>query len=149
MSYENELNIEINKELDRLATEKLPWRASFIAHAICNNHADGLVEGDEEHKNFWRHCGYEKTRSAVTRCINKRAGDTPEEDDRQFRLPGYDHVHLYYVVRRNGDDVGVPVEDLTDDEIDLKSDRYREMGRTCFSHADELQRFKRERRAAA
>lgn len=145
MSYENTLNAEIDKELDRLAEANFPWRANMIAHAICSNHSDGLIEGED--KEFWRHCGYEKVRSAVTRRINRRAGEREDESDNQHRLPGYEHVHAYYVVRRDGDDIGVAAHALTDDEIDAKSARYKEMGRTCFSHADELQRFKRERQA--
>lgn len=147
MSYESELNREINAELDRLQEAKLEWRAQFVAHSICTRHVDGLVDGD--HKDFWRHCGYEKVRDAVRRRINKRAGDKrqSEIEDLQYRLPGYDHVHEYYVVKRNGDDIGVHVNNLTDVEIDQKSELYRDFGRSNFSHADELQRFKRERSA--
>ena len=148
MSYETALNAEIDKELDRLEGLKQDWRIGFVTQAVCTKHAEGLKDGD--HKDFWLHCGYDKTRAAVTKRINKRAGDKPEEQAAaQPRLPGYDHVHTYYVVRRNGDDVGVHIDLLTDEEIDLKTNRIREMGQTCFEHADELQRYKRERKAAA
>lgn len=144
MSYQNRIAAEINAELDRCAAENLGWRAEFIANAICSKHTEGLASGD--HKDFWSWCGYSTVRDATRRAINKRAGDHPEADkEEQFILPGYDHVHRYYVVNRGGDDIGVPVHQLTDDEIDQKASLYRSMGRSCFNHSRELQRFKHER----
>jgi hypothetical protein len=146
MSYETALNSEIDKELDRLGALKQAWRPTFLSHAICRSHIEGLADG--EHKDFWLHCGYEKTRAAVTRRINKRAADVIEQlDDTQPLLPGYDHLHSYYIVRRNGDDIAVHVDDLTDEEIDHKITRIQEMGRSCFAHVREFRRFKRERAA--
>jgi hypothetical protein len=148
MSYETELNTEIDKELDRLAGLKQAWRAEFVAHAICGSHKDGLAEG--EHRVFWLHCGYDKTRAAVTKRINRRAGlRTDDSEEAQPRLPGYDHMHQYYIVRRNGDDLGIHVDDMTDDEIDQKIKSIRKMGQSCFDHAREFQRFKRERAAVS
>lgn len=145
MSYETTLNVEIDKELDRLGLLKQVWRPTFVTHAICSVHLKGLADG--EHKDFWLHCGYEKTRAAVTRRINRRAADIIEETDAQPLLPGYEHLHAYYLVRRNGDDIAVHVDDMTDDEIDQKIARIEKMGKSCFSHAKEFKRFKRERKA--
>ncbi len=144
MSYQNRINAEINAELDRRAADNLGWQAEFIAHAICANHGDGLAHGN--HKDFWTWCGYATVRDATRRAINKRAGDQPDaEKDEQFILPGYEHVHRYYVVNRNGNDIGIPVHQMTDEEIEQKASLYRSMGSACFSHARELQRFQRER----
>jgi hypothetical protein len=147
MSYETTLNTQIDKELDRLGALKQSWRPTFVTQAICTQHLEGLAEG--EHKDFWLHCGYEKTRAAVTRRINRRAADIIEDSlEAQPLLPGYDHLHAYYLVRRGGDDIAVHVDDMTDDEIDQKIARIRKMGQTCFAHAKEFGRFKRERAAA-
>lgn len=147
MSYQDRLTTEINAELDALAERDLPWQAEFIAHAIVARHNDGLAEGD--HRDFWTFCGYAKVREETRRTINKRAGRQPESATaEQLILPGYQHVHRYYVVNRDGDDVGVSVHALTDAEIDTKAAFYRSMGDACFSHADELARFKVERGTA-
>jgi hypothetical protein len=144
MSYETALNTEIDKELDRLGALKQAWRPAFVTQAICLPHLEGLAEG--EHKNFWLHCGYEKTRAAVTRRINRRAADIVDDDlQAEPLLPGYEHLHTYYLVRRRGDDIAVHVDDLTDDEIDQKIARIQKMGRSCFAHASEFKRYKRER----
>lgn len=146
-AYDAKINAVINQELDGLVASGAVWRAEFIAQAVLLKHADGLSE-EAEHKEFWQHCGYTRVRDLVRRCINTRAGDDEQEADaRQPRLPGYDHVHLYYLVRRNGDDVGVSVHEMTDAEIDAKAHRYSEMAHANGAHANELLRFKRERRA--
>lgn len=146
MSYETSLNAEIDKELDRLTGLKQEWRATFITNAICGKHIEGLADGD--HKDFWLHCGYDKTRSAVTKRINRRAGISKEDiEQRQPTLPGYNHVHTYYVVNRNGDDIGIHVDDMTDEEIEQKIASIHKMGKSCFAHVSELKRLKRERAA--
>lgn len=147
MSYRYQLNVEINEALDDLETRGTPWRASWIAHQICGSHTDGLGTGD--HADFWRHCAYEEVRDQVRRCINRRAGDRPNVDDGQLRLPGYEHLQSYYVVRRQEEDLGVPVFDLTDEELDAKAAIYRAMGGACFAHADEIDRFRTLRAAEA
>jgi hypothetical protein len=148
MSYHDKLIAEINAKLDELATEKTAWRAQWIAQAICSEHSTGLAGTPDA--DFWRHCGYVECRDEVRRCINRRAGDDkPASDDRQLHLPGYERLQLYYVVTRDGDDVGVPVEELTDQELEAKAATYRSMGAACYRHADEIDRFKRLRRVAA
>lgn len=147
MAYD--LTAEIHAKLDELAERGDTWNAQWVAHAICSEHAEGVVE-DDDHCFFWRHCGYEKTRDEVRRAINKRAGDKEQgNDDPQLRLPGYDHLQAYYIIRREGEDVGIPVTQLTDEELRGKADLYRAMAESCYAHADELDRFRRLRSAAA
>ena len=142
--YHDQLATEINSLLDRLADEGQPWRAQWVANAIVLNHTEGLVDGED--KNFWMHCGYTTTRDQVRRCINKRAGIKKEDDgDRQQKLPGFDHLQRYYMVEREDEAVGIPVHDLTDDEIDAKATELRVMGAACYDHADEHRRFKESR----
>lgn len=146
MSYADRLTAEINALLDQLADEGREWRAAWIAKHICDGHATGLGNGEDA--DFWLHCGYSDCRREVTRCINRRAGDRPETDTGQLTLPGYDHLHAYYVVERDGEDVGVPVQDMTPPELEAKVRHYRKMGAACFAHADEIERFMESRSAA-
>lgn len=140
-----QLSAEINNLLDALQEEGREWHATWITHEICNRHSEGLADND--HRDFWRHCGYSDCRREVTRCINRRAGDNPKEADlAQLKLPGYEHLQRYYVVKRDDEDVGVPIYDLTDDEVAGKAAMYRAMGTACFAHAKELERFREQRR---
>lgn len=143
----NRLADEINAVLDDLAGRGEVWRASWIAQEICAEHASGLAGND--HAEFWRACGYSDCRREVTRCINARAGDArPAGDHTQLTLPGYEHLQSYYVVVRDDEEVGVSVHDLTDGEVESKAAQYRSMGRACFAHAKELERFREQRKVA-
>jgi hypothetical protein len=144
---QDRLREEINEKLNALALKEQPWIAKWIVHEICAAHNDGLAEN--EHRDFWNHAGYAHCRREVTACINRRAGDKAERDDEQMILPGYQHLHAYYVVRRDGDDVGVPVASMTDEEREAKASLYRAMGAACYAHADELEKFGRDRQQAA
>jgi hypothetical protein len=141
MSYESALIAEINAILDRLAADNLPLRAQWIAHEICKAHEDGLGEGED--RLFWQHCGYNETRDVVRRCINRRTGDDRKDDEhRQLTLPGYEHVQHYYMVKREGEEIGVSIHDMTDAELIDKANSYRDMAAACYAHADEIDRFR-------
>lgn len=146
MAYD--LTAEIHAKLDELAERGETWNAQWVAHAICSEHSEVIVD-DDDHCFFWQHCGYSATRTAVRTAINSRAGDKKEGGEPQLRLPGYEHLQSYYVVRRNGEDIGVPVTQLTDEELEGKADLYRTMAQSCYGHADELDRFRRLRSVAA
>ena len=148
MSYHERLTAEINATLDDLISRGEAWRAGWVAHAICSDHSSGLAGNDDA--DFWQWCTYQEVRDQVRRTINARAGDKPETnaDDRQLRLPGYQFLQAYYVVRRDEEDIGVPIHDLTDEEVEAKAKQYRAMGAACFGHADDLDRFRSLRRVA-
>ena len=146
-SYYDRVTGEINARLDRLAEDNEPWIASWITTAICNDHSDGLRDGEEAH--FWRWGAAQCVRDLVRKQINARAGDSLEHKEQdQFTLAGFERTHLqrYYMVERNGKEQGVPVTLLTDPEIDAKAMQYRAMGAGCYAHAHELERFKRWRK---
>lgn len=140
MSYQDQLTIEINAAIDRKIAVGFPLLAQWIAHEVCEAHNDGLAPND--HSDFWRHSGYKATREEVRRCINRRIGDQPEQADKQMVFEGFEHLQRYYMVDRDGDQIGVPVQELSDEEIEAKASTYRSMGAACFAHADELDRYR-------
>lgn len=145
MGYERILGEEIAAELNRLQDEGKPLVASWITHAICQRH-EGELEGEAH---FWRHAGHANTRDAVRRAINGRTGDKAERDPRQTTLPGYQHLQSYYLVKRRGvGDIGIPIHDMTDREIEEKVTRYEAMSVACRHHAEELREFSKARRAS-
>ncbi|HEY1247311.1 MAG TPA: hypothetical protein VGF29_21020 [Hyphomicrobiaceae bacterium] len=130
---------EIKSWLDRLADEGQPWRADWIANAICVSHEAGLADCQDAH--FWRHYTLGAVRDQVRRVMNKRAGPAADGEETP-RLPGFEHLQMYYLVKRGDEEVGVHVRDLTDAELDEKAALLRAMGTTCFAHAQEIERFK-------
>lgn len=150
MSYHDQLVTEINVKLDALAGEKKPWEPRWVAHAILGDHDEaGLKKKLPRHHDFWSFCGYAETRREATRVINKRAGIRDETEDREPVFPGFERLQRYYVVKRNGEEIGVAIEDLTDAELESKAAEYRSQADGCNRHANELDRYRRLRKSAA
>lgn len=145
--YHDRLIEEINLILDRLSASGDRWDARWVAHAVCLSHDKGITK-KSDHSPFWLHCGYEATRREVTRCINARAGDKPENNEAP-KFAGFEQLQQYYVVVRDGEQVGVRVTDMTDAELSDKANRYRKMGASCYRHADEIDRFMAVRKRVA
>ena len=146
MSYQDQLTREINGVLDRLEEQKHRLVADWVTVEICDKHAEGLATN--EHREFWHFCGYSTTRDEVRRCINVRRGDKPESSSsRQHWLPGFVHLQPYYLVERDGKEVGIPTPELEDDELLAKATLYRSMAAGCNAHANEIDRYVEERQA--
>ena len=64
-----------------------------------------------------------------------------EEIDGNGYLPGFEYLQRYYVVQRQGEDVGVPVLECTDEELYAKAALYRSQSRKLVAHADEIERY--------
>lgn len=148
MQRYEELTNEIHGVLDELEQRRDPWVASWIAHHILESHDTGVYESREDEA-FWHHTSYETVRKHVTQAINKRAGDRDVPDDGQVMLPGWERLQSYYVVERDGNQVGLPVWDLTDDELDSKASLFRSFANANMRHAEEIERFKAIRRRSA
>lgn len=149
----DQLGIEIRKILEGLAVEL--WRPRIIAVQLCTKHMIPALRKSEEY-GFWHYCGYETCRDLTTEIIGRLADPTTEESEDAPRLPGFTHIQTHYTVKRNLDGgrfgkreiVGVPVDDLTDDETEAIVRRMRTSGNAILDHADELERYKGLRRAA-
>lgn len=141
---------EIEAKLDELEAGGRSLHANWITHAICSDHRAGLVDSDEAE--FWRWGGYRATRNEVRRRISKRHATSESQSPRQgsfFAENGFLYVQDYYMVVRNGEDVGVPTLQMTEDEIEAKARMLEAMGRVCQAHADELRQVKGWRSKAA
>lgn len=115
----------------------------WLTHEIVSGKAG--IEGPDA--DFYRVCAFTHVKDVVKRCVGKY--DSKPESDRQLVLSGFEYLQVAYTVVRNGDVVLVPVDMLTDDEIEGRAQVFEEMAKGCKAHAMELRKFKRSRRAAA
>lgn len=139
---------EIASAIDARIAAGQTLQASFITQAVCGAHLEGLAAND--HSDLWRHGGYRWVRDETRRYISKRLGtDETDTETKQSAFPGFEHVQSHYLVRRKGEDVGVPALLMSDDEIEAKAAFYKSMGAACFAHARELVRFKDWRKSPA
>lgn len=115
----------------------------WLTHEIISN-KDAIEGTDTE---FYRVCAYTHVKDVVKRCIGKY-GPKNETDD-QLVLSGFEHLQVAYSVVRDGDIVLVPVDQLTDAEIEDRACEYERMSKGLIAHARELRSFRRSRVGAA
>lgn len=127
----------------------LQWQAdnrllhpNFITHEVCSEHNAALPKN--VHGEFWRLTGHICVRELVRKRINVLF-DKAAETSRQMCLPGYKHLQSHYVVKRGDDRIGVPTNQLTNEEIDALATMHDAMSVACADHAEELRRYKQER----
>lgn len=120
----------------------------FITHEIITlREASGLARTNENTE-FFKYYAYKGHRQDVGSYISKEFPDADDKkpDKKQYVMDGFEYVQRYYIVKRDGDDVAVPVDAMTDVEIDARTQLLRRRGQTCLAHADELARYKELRR---
>lgn len=147
MGYHDKLRAEIKAVLDDLEKRGQPLIADWVTHEVCKAHLAGLAEN--EHAEFWRHGGFKTVRNETRLCINERVDGKPSRAQGEPWLPGFVHLQPYYMVERDGDEIGVRTPELTDEEIEAKAQFFDKLSVACAEHADELRRYKLYRRKAA
>lgn len=115
----------------------------WLTHEIIAGKA-GIEGPDTE---FYRVCAFTHVKDVVKRCVGKY--DAKPDSDRQLVLTGFEHLQVAYTVMRQGDIVLVPVDQLTDEEIENRAKEYDLMAEGCRAHALELRSYRRERGLAA
>ena len=147
MSFRDHLLEEIAQLIARVAEEGRALEPRWITHEICNAHQSGLARGEEA--DFWMHHGHRAVRADVGNYIRKHFNPEADADDAQNTLPGFEHVQTHYIVERDGQEIGIPTPQMTDDEIEATVSRMRSSAATLYAHADELERYRMERQHVA
>lgn len=136
-SYRNILIEEILNQVDRLMERKKVIDANKVTQLICANHRDEILQNAE----FSIYNIYSNVRREVRSVISKKLGTDEQETSGQLTIEGFKHVQQYYAIERNGIPLVVPVEQMTDEEVEAKAAWHRKCGQAHFEHADELIAF--------
>jgi hypothetical protein len=120
----------LNAMLERGDTE---FCATRIAHAIMAAHPK--CDGDDA--DFHLCCSYEGIRDEVRDQLNKLKHPTP-----QLTLEGFQYLQRLYDIERGGEQMHVPIEAMTDDELEAKAKEHYARGATEYAHGDELMRYR-------
>lgn len=115
----------------------------WLTHEIIGRKS-GIDGPDTE---FYRVCAFTHVKDVVKRCVGKY--DAKPETDRQLVLTGFEHLQVAYSVVRGDQIVLVPVNLLSDAEIEERAAEYEAMAAGCRAHARELRSYRLERSAAA
>ena len=92
---------------------------------------------------FYTLCAYSHVTTTVRRVLRPYAIDEEETAEQQIILPGFKRLQKGYIVERDGDSVLVKTAPghITPNELREKAREYRQMGKGCYEHADELDRL--------
>lgn len=130
---------EIREAIDaRIASGEVITRDS-LTHDIVRGKSK--IEGEDIE--FYRVCAFKFVADLVRKCIGKF--DARPETDPQLVLDGFEHLQKAYTVQRGGQTVLVPIDQLTDIEIELRAQDYEKMAKGCLAHSRELRSYKRNR----
>lgn len=108
----------------------------FTAQAI---NQFGEIEG--EGADFYTIC----TMETLTKIVKDAVGKYDKPDADTPTLEGFEYLKIAYPVHRGGDHVLVPIEQMTDDEIDARCAQFQDAADGYLKHVAEFQTFKRDR----
>lgn len=137
MSYKKLLVGEISTLIDQLIADKIIIDPRSIASMVCSSHNEELMEEAP----FSTHNNYTNVRREVRMVMSKKLVVSEDNFNSQLTIEGTKYVQKYYSIIRNGEQLGVPVDQLTKEEVKDKANHLRKMGRACLLHATELEEY--------
>lgn len=147
MNVDARVRSQINDAIDRAKLAGLPIQARWVAHEVANHNA-AAITGDDESAETVRHALYRYLRDTTNKVFKERFADDSEGEAKQLVFPGFEreYVRDYYLIKRDGTEVAVQVDQMTDAEIDEYCARLVAQSKTMLAHRQELLRFKEWRR---
>lgn len=137
MSYHSILLGEVSSLIDELIEQKAVINPDSVTSEICANHRNEL-NGDAPFSTFNNHSN---VRREVRRVMSKKMEIPTSAEGEQLTIEGHKYVQRYYSIQRVGQQIGIPVEEMTSEEIESKAEELIKMGKACFAHAKELKRY--------
>lgn len=134
---------EVREYIARKIEDGIVVNVDWLAHEIVAN--KNRISGED--LEFYTVCAFDKVRDIVKRCVGKY--DAKPTTDAQLVLDGFEHLQVAYTVERSGQVVLVPVNQLTDEEIEHRAAEYEKMAVGCRAHARELREYRRARASRA
>lgn len=118
-----------------------PLAVPWMTHAIVALHpAPEFPDRD-----WYLVTAFETIRTLLGRVTRSDKHEKTTEGDRSGFLPGFEYLQAWYDIDRDGERVVVPIEQCSRPELEAKAEEIRRMGRGCFAHALEIERYLDER----
>ncbi|KAB2671119.1 hypothetical protein F9K77_14290 [Ochrobactrum sp. LMG 5442] len=114
----------------------------FVIHEIMASKPQ--FEGEDAEFYLW--LAHRELKEIVKSCVAKY--NAKENASRQISLPGFEYLQVAYPVQRDGDSLLVPIDRMTEAEINERAEEYEVMGKGCFKHASELRGYASKRNAS-
>lgn len=111
--------------------------AAWITHGVMMNHSEAEGrDADWLTGNARRH-----VRACVQKVLGRYKASESVEGDPQLALPGFSRLQKAYLIERNGEQVIVPIDQMTPDELLERAAEYERMAAGCQEHAREIKRY--------
>lgn len=136
-----EIRRMVQDRIDAGVSIRVEWFTQEVLHMKPN------IDGDDA--DFYVACAVDFIKETVKNCIGSYAPKAAAVTDRQIVMDGFDYMQKAYTVQRNGEQLLVPVQCLTDEELEARALEYEAMARGCIAHAKELRAYRRSRNAGA
>ena len=138
---------DVTSEIRKMVADKIDAgvivRVEWLTTEILSMKSD--ISGDDA--DFYVACGVDFIKDTVKRCVGQYQPRATAAADRQIVMEGFDFMQKAYTLERDGETVLVPVDLLSDDEIEARATEYEAMARGCIAHAKELRAYRRSRAA--
>lgn len=136
---------DVTTEIRRLVQERISGgitiRVEWFTQEIL--HKKDRIEGDDA--DFYVACAVDFIKDTVKRCIGEYAPRAATITDKQIVMDGFDHLQKAYTIQRDGEQLLVPVQFLSDAELEARAAEYEAMARGCIAHAKEIRAYSRGR----
>lgn len=136
------INREIAAIIDRRINDNQPVQLAWVVHEFVRSH--DRISGEDV--DLYRTALYTLVRDRSKRMIKKYdSGDEPEQAE---LLPGHEHLRVAYSITRDGEQILVPIDLCSNDELLTRATEFEKSAKGLRSHAKELKTYVGIRRAA-
>ena len=139
---------EVTREIRRIVQDRIDagviCRVEWLTTEIIAQ--KDQIDGDDV--DFYVACGIEFVKKTVKRVIGEYEPKTGVADT-QIILDGFCHLQKAYTVERDEQTTLVPVNLLTDAELEARAAELDAMAAGCIAHADEIRNYRQSRAFAA
>ena len=93
-----------------------------------------------EDADFYRVCTFKVVQEVASSCI-KKFNTKQAKTSIDILLPGFERLQLAYPVMRDGNQMLVPIELMSVEELSQRAEEYEGMAKGCLDHASEIRAY--------
>lgn len=140
MSQES-IRTELRKFIDDKIARGEPTPVNWVTREFMERKGD--IEGGDVH--FYLTCAEFFIKRLVKECIAKYDSKSGKVEQ-QIVLPGFAYLQVAYTVQRQGETVLVPLQQVTDVELEARAAEFVESAKGLRHHAREIRDYIAARR---
>jgi len=147
MNYSSEdLTKEVETLFDSYVKTGRSIHVDWLANAMMQRHPG--IDGPD--KDFYTLCAWAHIKTTIRAVVrNSKPSESGISDIPQLSLPGFVRLQTHYHIERDSEICLIRIDELSDEEIELKAREYEAMAEGCRLHAAELRRYQFQRTQSA